>query len=322
MLIKSLLNAVSPAGKQGKLTIFIFHRVLPAPDALMPDEPDIRRFDEIMGWLAHWFKVLPLDEVIIRLKHGNLPQRAAAITFDDGYADNLTCAVPILKKHGLSATFFIATGFLDGGRMWNDTLIESLRLTTMPELNATRFGLRNLPLASISDKRAAIDKLITAIKHLPAATRQEAVEYVRETCDSTLPDNLMLTTPQLPELRAAGMGIGAHTVNHPILTKHPDAETRQEIADGRDALEEILGERIDLFAYPNGKLGRDYAPAHVAMVKDLGFTAAVTTNWGTCGSSSDVFQLPRFTPWDRSKLRFAMRCFGNFRQSDVALTVS
>jgi peptidoglycan/xylan/chitin deacetylase (PgdA/CDA1 family) len=312
MLIRALFSAVSPAGQQGKLAIFIFHRVFPAPDALMPDEPDIARFDEIMGWLARWFNVLPLDEAIARLKNGDLPPRAAAITFDDGYADNLACAVPILKKHGLSATFFIATGYLDGGRMWNDTLIESVRLTTLPTLDATRFGLGNLPFASIENKRSAIDKLILAIKHLPAAARHEAVEYVRESCGCVLPDNLMLTTPQLRELHFSGMGVGAHTVSHPILARQPDADARREIADSRDFLEGLLKERVPLFAYPNGKLGRDYLPKHVEMVRELGFTAAVSTNWGVGAEGSDLYQLPRFTPWGHSKLGFGTRLLRNY----------
>jgi peptidoglycan/xylan/chitin deacetylase (PgdA/CDA1 family) len=307
MLIRALFSAVSPAGQQGKLAIFIFHRVFPAPDVLMPDEPDIKRFDEIMGWLASWFNVLPLDEAIARLKNGDLPQRAAAITFDDGYADNLTCAVPILKKHGLSATFFIATGYLDGGRMWNDTLIESVRLTTLPTLDATRFGLGNLPFASIENKRSAIDKLILAIKHLPAAARHEAVEFVRENCSCVLPNDLMLTTPQLRELRAAGMGIGAHTISHPILATLDEPAARQEIAASRDRLEALLGERVGLFAYPNGKLGADYTARHAAIVKSLGFDAAVATNWGICSQGSDPYQLPRFTPWDKTRLRFGLR---------------
>lgn len=276
----------------------------------------------MMGWLAQWFNVLPLDEAIARLKNGDLPQRAAAITFDDGYADNLTCAVPILKKHGLSATFFIATGFLDGGRMWNDTLIESMRLTTLPELDATRFGLGNLSLNSMAGKRAAIDRLIPAIKHLPAAARQEAVEYVRVACGCALPDNLILTTPQLRELRAAGMGIGAHTVSHPILATLDEPAARQEIIESRERLEALLGERIGLFAYPNGKLGADYTARHAAIVRSLGFDAAVATNWGVAGSGSDHFQLPRFTPWDQGKWRFGLRCLANYRQPDAAMRTS
>ncbi|MDP1007558.1 polysaccharide deacetylase family protein, partial [Klebsiella pneumoniae] len=85
-------------------------------DPLFPDEIDAARFDAILGWLRSWFNVLPLDEAAQRLKDGSLPARAAALSFDDGYADNHDIALPLLQKHGLPCSFFIATGFLDGGR--------------------------------------------------------------------------------------------------------------------------------------------------------------------------------------------------------------
>lgn len=109
------------------MSIAIFHRVLEAPDPLFAEEMHRARFDEVCAWLSAWFNVLPLDEAVKRLKQGALPDRALAITFDDGYADNHDIALPVLKAHGLCATFFVATDFLDGGRMWNDTVIESVR---------------------------------------------------------------------------------------------------------------------------------------------------------------------------------------------------
>ena len=82
--------------------------------------------------------MIPLDVAVDALKTGKLPARAAAITFDDGYADNRSIALPILKQHGLSATFFIATGYLNGGRMWNDTIIEAIRRSEAKKLEIGR----------------------------------------------------------------------------------------------------------------------------------------------------------------------------------------
>jgi hypothetical protein len=76
-------------------------------------------------------------------------------------------------------------------------------------------------------------------------------------------------------------------------------------------LEQLLGERVGLFAYPNGKPGTDYSPESVQIVRELGFDAAVSTTWGAARSGTDPFQIPRFTPWDRSKLRFGARFAGN-----------
>ncbi len=319
MFLKQAFQLMSPAGDSSRLSILIFHRVHSAPDPLFPDEPDVARFEKIALWLKTWFNVLPLDEAIVRLQQGNLPARAAAITFDDGYADNLLCAHPILRKYGLPATFFIATGFLDGGRMWNDTIIESIRRAALPEVDGAFLGLGALPLKTIEDKRSALAQIIPAVKHLPAEQRSEMVARIAECCKAILPNDLMLSTPQLQQLRAEGAGIGAHTVSHPILARLDDAMAKREIADSRDRLEGILGERIGLFAYPNGKLGNDYSPIHANIVKSLGFTAAVSTNWGACTKASDIFQLPRFTPWDTSRWRFGLRLLMNMRQQDAAL---
>jgi hypothetical protein len=122
------------AGADAKLSILIYHRVLPVPDPLFPTETTVESFDAQLGLLKSLFNVLPLPEAVARLKAGTLPARAASITFDDGYADNFTRALPILQKHGLHATFFIATAYLDGGRMFNDTVIESIRQCTQRHL--------------------------------------------------------------------------------------------------------------------------------------------------------------------------------------------
>ena len=82
-------------------------------------------------------------------------------------------------------------------------------------------------------------------------------------------------------------------------------------------LEGILNESVDLFAYPNGMPGRDFAIVHAAMARDCGFSAAVTTAWGAATVRSERFQLPRFTPWDRSKLWFGARMLANFRRAET-----
>lgn len=319
MFFKNIFSLASPAGADARLSILIFHRVLPERDPLFPGEPDIARFDKIAGWVKQWFNVLPLEEAVVRLLSRSLPARAAAITFDDGYADNLTCAVPILAQHGLNATFFIATGFTDGGCMWNDTVIESIRSAMVPEINCSFLGLGRLSLASIEDKRVALSVLIPAIKHQSAEKREDSVARLAEASRGCLPDNMMLTREQLLVMRDAGMRLGAHSVSHPILATIDQRIARQEIADSRDRLEEILKDRVRLFAYPNGKLGSDYSPVHVAMIRSLGFEAAFATNWGACSAASDPYQLPRFTPWDVDRGRFALRLLLNSRRRDAAL---
>ncbi len=128
----------------------------------------------------------------------------------------------------------------------------------------------------------------------------------------------MMREEQVRELHAAGMEIGAHTVTHPILLNTaPDAARREIVESGR-RLAEIVRQPIRLFAYPNGKPGVDYGPEHVAMVRDAGYAAAVSTGWGVATAQSDRFQLPRFTPWDRTPGRFALRLIRNMRNANSA----
>jgi peptidoglycan/xylan/chitin deacetylase (PgdA/CDA1 family) len=312
-MLKHLFRLASPAGAKARLSILIFHRVLIEPDPLFPDEMHATHFDEVCGWLKSWFNVLPLDAAVVALKAGTLPARAACISFDDGYADNYQVALPILQRHGLTATFFIATGFLDGGRMWNDTVIESVRSCELPNLDLSNLGLGCYRLESIDDRRAAIAALIAQIKYLSVGERVDMTLQVAQVAGARLPCNLMMTSQEVRAMRNAGMQIGAHTVSHPILARLSRDEAIQEIRASQLFLEQLLGEAVGLFAYPNGKPGEDYLPDSVGVVRKLGFDAAVSTKWGASCTGDDVFQIRRFTPWDRTKLRFGIRLLLNLR---------
>lgn len=303
-------SVVAPGGPRSRLAILMYHRVLSAPDPLT-GEIDARSFDAQMAALRACFNVLPLAQAVQRLQAGTLPSRAAAITFDDGYADNAETALPILQRHQLHATFFVATGFLNGGRMFNDTVIESLRRIDAPTLSVPATQLFDIPVRTLGEKRAALGKLLGAVKYLGIDERQRAVEHISDCAVGPLPDNLMMTTDQVCKLAAAGMGIGGHTVNHPILTRISLAQARDEIVASRAALEAITGQSVTLFAYPNGVPGQDYASEHAALVRSLDFRAAVSTSWGAASRACDVFQLPRFTPWDREPTRFVARLLHN-----------
>lgn len=314
-MFKTPLGWASPAGPKARLSVLIFHRVLLEPDPLFPDEMHARRFDELCGWLAAWFNVLPLDQAVQRLQAGTLPERAACITFDDGYADNFHVAMPILQRHSLTATFFVATGFLDGGRMWNDTIIETVRACQAQVLDISALGLGSHARGTVVEQKAAIAALIGQIKYRPVAERITLTEDIARLAYVQLPQNLMMTSAEVKAMRQAGMQIGAHTVSHPILARLTDDQAKQEIGDSKLALEQLLGERITLFAYPNGKPGEDYSPQSVEVVRSLGFDAAVSTQWGASRMGEDPLQIKRFTPWDKTRLRFGMRLLLNLGQS-------
>lgn len=293
------------------LTILIFHRVLENPDPLFPNEMHARRFDELLERLKRSWRIMPLGKSVAMLSAGILPARSLAITFDDGYADNASIAYPLLRKHDCPATIFISTGYLNGGRMWNDTVIESVRNSDRKHLNFSWIPGGHLPLGDAPAKRRVIDCLIASVKHLSPPEREQKCREVAQACGGALPDDLMLTTEQLLGLRGGCIDFGAHTVRHPILASLPDEEAEREIRQGKAELEAILGQTVQIFAYPNGKPMVDYLPKHVDMVRAAGFTAAVSTHWGACSSTSDRFQLPRFSPWDQDARKFELRLVRN-----------
>jgi peptidoglycan/xylan/chitin deacetylase (PgdA/CDA1 family) len=123
----------------------------------------------------------------------------------------------------------------------------------------------------------------------------------------------MMRSEQVRALHHAGMQIGAHTVSHPILANLPLEFARNEIQQSKQTLESLIGDRVGLFAYPNGVPGKDFTDQTSALVQELGFDCAVTTGWGVSRLETNVFQLPRFTPWDRTRMRFGLRMLQNLR---------
>lgn len=297
-------NILSPAGGRARLSILIYHHVLAQRDPVFPEDLDSADFELQMRTLAQCCNVLPLSEAVERLARGDLPARAACVTFDDGYENNVSVALPVLQRQSVPAAFFITSSFLHGGRMWNDTLIQSIKRTTNSsvDLSALELGVR--PVTTPSERRSVIDALLGKLKYLPHSQRAERAEQVRELVQAQIPANVMMSPAQVKQLREAGMEVGGHTVTHPILAAQDPASAWREIAEGKEALEAILGERLTLFAYPNGVPQQDYQREHVQMVQRAGFSCAVSTARGAAMASSDLFQLPRFPAWGTSPAKF------------------
>jgi peptidoglycan/xylan/chitin deacetylase (PgdA/CDA1 family) len=258
---------------------------------------------------------LPLEDAIDRWRRDELPPRAVAVTFDDGYADNFAVALPILRECRVPATFFIATGYLNGGRMWNDTIIEAVRRLPAGPLRLETTGLQTSITEAAGERRRLCEQIIVSVKHLEPAVRQAVANELASLCHDRLPDDLMMLDRQVRGLVAEGMTVGGHTVTHPILKKLPAEAASREIERGKKQLEALVGQPVNLFAYPNGKPGVDYGPEHAKSVQEAGFKAAFSTTRGVVSKASREWELPRFTPWDRSAHRFLARMLLEYRNA-------
>jgi peptidoglycan/xylan/chitin deacetylase (PgdA/CDA1 family) len=298
---------LSPAGGRGRLSTFIFHRVLPQVDPMLPDEPDAEHFERIVVFLSAHFHLMHASEALAALARGVLPPAAACITFDDGYADNASVAVPILQRYGVPATFFVSTGYIDGGRMWNDTVIEAVRGAPDGEVDWTDLGLGRVHVATPQSRVAAYSAALRSLKHLEPSQRREITDEIARRAGLSTRSELMMTRAQVRQLCDAGMEVGGHTVMHPILARLNDAEAAAEICAGREQLAQWIGTPPQAFAYPNGVPGRDFSDRDVQLVRAAGYSGAFTTARGTAPVTADRYRIPRFTPWDRPMVRFGAR---------------
>jgi peptidoglycan/xylan/chitin deacetylase (PgdA/CDA1 family) len=316
-MINALISAgasLLPATRASRLLTLIYHRVRQEPDEMFPGEVTAEQFDWQMALLARHCAPLPLAEAVKLMRQNRLPARAVAVTFDDGYRDNATHALPILQKHGVPATFFVATSFLNGGIMWNDAVIESIRATRAERVDFSDMEVPATVLGNGAQRGVLAESVIGRIKHLAPDVRAERVRTVMARCGTQLPTDLMMNDEEVRQLHRGGMQIGAHTETHPILMSLDAEGARGEIARSRAALEKITAAPVTAFAYPNGRPGEDYTQRDRDIVAELGFDYAAATRWGVAGRDTDIFQLPRFTPWDREPTRFLARLMLQFRQ--------
>lgn len=286
------------------LAVLIYHRVGSEADPLRPRMATADEFGRQMRVLARYFRPCGLAEGMRLLREDRLPARSVAVTFDDGYADNARIALPILVETRVPATFFIATSYLDGGRMWNDTVIEAVRRIVPGEHRYPHAGLDRISVPSSLDRRSLVLELLGALKHLPQAERQAAADALRELAGQPLPGGLMMSRREVRTLVDAGMDVGGHTRSHPILSGLSAERAEEEIAGGLEDLAGIVGRRPALFAYPNGRRGVDYGDREVAILRRLGIAAALVTHRGIVTRESDPLQAPRLTPLHRDALRF------------------
>ncbi len=311
MLIHHLLSFAGKLFASNKLSILIYHQVFSEKDAMRPSEPDAKTFSWQMHLINKHFTPLSISAAIKHIAQGTLPANAICVTFDDGYVNNLEVAAPILQQYNIPATVYIATGFSAGENMFNDRVIELVAMQDLSTINLQAIGENAIELKNTEDRINAAHFVLTKVKYLPIGKRKSLItDLYKENGVKERPSKMM-TVEQIQKLRQMGVEIGAHTVAHPILKVLDPREQKQQIAQSKQELEHILGEKIQGFAYPNGKSDNDYDQTTRDIVEELEFDYALSTNWGITTKNSDKFQLNRFTPWDTTPLTFHFRLFLN-----------
>lgn len=268
------------SGRPGLLAILTYHRV-DEPEARPDLDPGLISatpggFARQMRALARRHPVVSLQDVQAALAgRGRLPPRAVLITFDDAYLDFAEHAWPVLMRLGLPVTLFVPTGFAgDPSRaFWWDRLHAALSGVDPAATPAIATPVGRLPMARPADRRAAF---VALVAHCKARPHDEAVALVAELAralGAAPPRAAVLGWPELRTLAAEGVTIGAHTVDHPLLTQVSEARLRNELSGPLDDLKRELGApAAAAVAYPSGACNAAVVTAAQAAGYELGFT--------------------------------------------------
>jgi peptidoglycan/xylan/chitin deacetylase (PgdA/CDA1 family) len=266
-------------------------------------------FEEHVAYLSRAYSVVRLDEAVRLIAAGEpLPPNSVAITFDDGYADNLGAA-RILAKYGATATFYITAGCLaDGEPFWPAELRHLVAAVGEKRLRLDAAGVSlDLPLASDQDRVAAVKRLTKAFKSNVIPVREALREQLRGRAGSPIMRRIMLTWDEVREMHALGMTIGSHTMTHPNLPSAGLAAAREELMASRDRLEHEVNAPVTMFSYPNGGADRYLTPEVQTVVKEAGYLAATTSRNAFATVKSDRYALERIEVEERlADLVFAL----------------
>jgi peptidoglycan/xylan/chitin deacetylase (PgdA/CDA1 family) len=258
-------------------------------------------FEAQVGYLAANYSVLPLPEIVDRLRHDRpLPLNTVAITFDDGYADNLSAA-RVLQRHGVSATFYITAGCLHGDApFWPSEVRYLVSALAGPALTLRLpHETVTFPVATEPERQKAIRGVTRLLKSNRIPVREDLRRQLRAAAGQPAVPRHMLTWDELAEMRDLGMTIGAHTYTHANLPSAGLADATVEITQSRSRLEETLGPPVTMFSYPNGGAERYYDAPLQRVVADAGFAAATSSRNAFATRSSDLYALERIEVEER-----------------------
>lgn len=290
----------------GGAIILGYHRVA----NVSMDEYEIcitpQHFEEHMDVLRKFAQPIGLSKLVQHLKEGSLPAKSVAVTFDDGYADNLYQAKPILEKYQIPATVFVCTGDV-GKEFWWDELAR-LVMSSRQDPRALRLQVGESSfqwdqpnissdaksLTDVSLRRKFLHSLYHYLLLLDVNERENAMNKIRDwsplSFDESSYHRAMNYTELLKLAEGGLVDLGAHTVTHPMLPRLAIERQKQEIILSKQDLETLLGRQVVGFAYPNGRATDDTR----RIVQEAGFAYACTSLRDMVRPGCDSYELTRF----------------------------
>lgn len=295
--------------------ILMYHSVAAEPshtDHILGVSRDRASFEAHMETLARHFAPVTIEDVAEFAQSGReLPERAVAVTFDDGFADNYEVAMPILNRYGIPAVVYLMVDAVANGTLpWYCRLRYAFNTTSKSEW-ADPLRDRTYQLTTPEQRKAAVTAAWETGARSTGAVQLEFVKGVERTLEVE-PVNgqhgFMMTWEQARSLRKAGHIIGAHTLSHPNLAHVTHNEAQSEIVSSKKKLEQELGEPIEHFSYPHPALDPQWSQQTLEITRTAGFRSAVLTAPGPVRAKDNPLALKRIsTPADLSQFTFNLR---------------
>lgn len=257
-----LVGRLRPSARDA-IVIYAYHRILDVP-ADYPFDLELvsastAQFDQQVRWLKKHTTPMTMSDLSEQLEAGKpLPPRPSVVTFDDGFVDNYENAFPILKRHGVPATFFVSTGYIEQNKtFWFDWLAHCVLNPAWRRLKLKSLDVDMELPASDAERRQVLDQLLRKAKKVSGQPELELVDELLAHQEAhRSPDcarhSAPMTWDMLREMRAGGMEIGSHGVGHYLLAKLTDEHLNQELIDSKAALDRELDQATVSIAYPVG----------------------------------------------------------------------
>jgi len=280
------LNRLARHHTRRRLLGLCYHGVLstecPENDARLNLAVTASQFERQMRELRLNWNPVSVEQIRQSIEEGVLlPDRAVLVSFDDGYRNNFTVAVPILEKYQIPAIVFITTDMIGTGKLvWAVELID--RLVSWEQSQFTLGGTKYaLPPPNTPERTWAVMAMMGAIRSLSSQELQPFKERIWSETTLDLSPNWkkelyeFMNWDEVRQLQKKGIAVGAHTVTHPVLSKLEPAELERELSESKQHIEQELGGLIDTLAYPFGSR-YDYSDAVIDKARELGYKIGFT----------------------------------------------
>jgi peptidoglycan/xylan/chitin deacetylase (PgdA/CDA1 family) len=284
-----------------KAVILTYHGVLNSPLPFpLSQHVGVERFEWQMRYLAEHCLCVSLSRLLKEIRHGRIEPHSVAVTFDDGFRNNYTTALPILRRYGVPATIFLPAGYIGTDRLlWPEALACSLAASKGETLSLDG---ATLSLRTPADKVSVYQAITRHLKGYRADQVENFINDLRATlgltpaesgCAAMQTQFEFLSWDEVRAMQRSGLiEIGSHSVHHRRLAHLSPDEARDEITESKRMLERELGE-APYFAYPYGGRPQDFSDIHREMAIAAGYRAIITAMHGTVHAGSDPYELPR-----------------------------